>query len=39
MCVEACPTTALSFVAEDSTGYDKMRRNAILAAGIEEGIA
>ena len=35
MCVEACPTTALAYVAEDSTGYDKMRRSATLAAGLE----
>ena len=30
MCVEACPTTALAYVAEDSTGYDKMLRVAQL---------
>ena len=35
MCVEACPTTALAYVAEDSTGYDKMLRSATLAAGLD----
>ena len=35
MCVEACPTTALAYVAEDSTGYEKMLRSATLAAGLD----
>ena len=35
MCVEACPTTALAYVAEDSMGYDKMLRSATLAAGLD----
>ena len=35
MLSEACPTTALAYVAEDSTGYDKMLRSATLAAGLD----
>ena len=39
MCVEACPTTALAYVAEDSTGFEKMRRSATLAAGLDASSA
>ena len=39
LCVEACPTTALAYVAEDSTGFEKMRRSATLAAGLDASSA
>ncbi len=35
MWVEACPTTAVAYVAEDSTGDDKMLRSAAPAAGLD----
>jgi len=34
MCVEACPTPALAFVDEDSTGYDRIW-NHVAAALVD----